>query len=62
MKWFFYFVFAAAISATAVAVLSQGWNLPAPASAGKPAASLVVASNNDDSLPACCAKVKSIQK
>jgi len=62
MKWIFYLIFAVAISVTAVAALSHGWNLPAPASAGKSAATLAETSNNDDSLPACCLKAKSVQK
>jgi len=54
MKWPLYILFAAVISAGGVIVLSNGWNLPPPATDGRSSAALAHAPVDSESLPACC--------
>jgi hypothetical protein len=45
-----------------ITALSRGWNLPPPATAGKPATAVAQASTDSEELPACCAKHKHAQE
>jgi hypothetical protein len=62
MKWPLYLLFASVTFSAGITALSRGWNLPPPATAGKPATAVAQASTDSEELPACCAKHKHAQE
>jgi hypothetical protein len=61
MKWPLYLLFASVTFSAGITALSRGWNLPPPATAGKPAPGssrgneAQTKTADSEELPACCA-------
>jgi hypothetical protein len=62
MKWTLYILFASVVFSAGNIALSRGWNLPPPATTGKPAPAVIQASTDSEELPACCDPHKHVRK